>query len=43
MVGNPIAIGYLGAIWPLVVPNSAVSRGRVRNIYLLYLFEGQTA
>src|SRR5580692_4000500 len=43
MVGNPIAIGYLGAIWPLVVPNSAVSRSRVRNIYLLYLFEGQTA
>jgi hypothetical protein len=43
MVSNLIAIGYLGTIWPLLAPNSAVPRSRVRNIYLLYLFDRQTA
>jgi hypothetical protein len=42
MVGNLIAIGYPGTIWPLLAPNNAAPRSRVRNILLLYLFERQT-
>jgi hypothetical protein len=42
MVGNLIAIGYLGTRWPLLVPNGAAAHSR-RLILLLYLFDRQTA
>jgi hypothetical protein len=36
MVGNLIAISYLGMIWPLPVPNNAASRSRVRK-YITFI------